>query len=400
MVQYVANCPLVAYVPFMTVRERTWTSNGAEKSAWIADYVDQHGKRHIKTFRTKKEAEAYDSKTHVEVLGRIHVPDANTATVAEAGKLWLADCSSALERSTVAQYGQHLNLHIVPFIGKKRLNEITVPTVRHFLDRLKTEGRSDAMVRAVRVSFGSILSDAQERGLVIRNAVKDMGRAKGRTRAAARHHERVEVGIDIPTTTEIKAILKAATGKARIFIMTAIMTGMRASELRGLRWSDIDFKKAEITIRQRADAYQDIGSPKSAKGRRVIPLPSDLVKALQAWKTECPVGPLGLVFPTGTGAIEYHGNIIKRWYHPPQIEAGVVDADGKAKYSGLHALRHFYASWCINRPEDGGLGLPAKVVQDRMGHGSITMTLDVYSHLFERGDDGSAMDNAASAFFD
>ncbi len=76
------------------------------------------------------------------------------------------------------------------------------------------------------------------------------------------------------------------------------------------------------------------------------------------------------------------------------------DEDGKPimapKYTGPHALRHFYASWCINRPADGGLGLPPKVVQERLGHSSIQMTLDVYSHLFPKGD-ASAMDNAASA---
>ena len=57
-----------------------------------------------------------------------------------------------------------------------------------------------------------------------------------------------------------------------------------------------------------------------------------------------------------------------------------------AKYTGLHALRHFYASWCINRRADGGLELPAKVVQERLGHSSIMMTMDVYGHLFPRGD--------------
>src|SRR6185369_808031 len=66
----------------------------------------------------------------------------------------------------------------------------------------------------------------------------------------------------------------------------------------------------------------------------------------------------------------------------------------KAKYTGMHAFRHFYASWCINRKEDGGLGLPAKVVQERLGHSSITMTLDVYGHLFPRGDDSDEINGA------
>lgn len=392
----------------MAIRTRKWTTNGETRSAWVVDYRDQHGKRHIKTFKLKKDAIAFDAQTHVEVSGRIHVADADTITVTAAGKHWLASCEDAgLERSTVNQYRQHLDLHITPFIGTKRLNEITVPTVRAFIDALRDNGRSPAMQRAVRVSLGSLLSDAQERGLVVRNAVKDIGRSKGKAASAARHDKPVEVGVDLPTSAEVRAILTAATGKPRIFIMTAILTGMRASELRGLRWSDLDFQKNEVTIRQRADAYQEIGSPKSRKGRRTIPLPGDLVTALQAWKDDCPKGELDLVFPTGTGAIEYHANIVKRWFHPPQIAAGVsvhsgqIDKRGEPimapKYTGLHALRHFYASWCINRPEDGGLGLPPKVVQERMGHSSIQVTLDVYSHLFPKGDDGSQMDRAASA---
>jgi integrase len=392
----------------MTVRTRKWTSAGEVKTSWIADYVDQTGKRHIKTFRTKREATAFDAQTHVEVTGRIHVADADTITVAAAGKHWISACEAAdLERSTVDQYGQHLRLHIVPFVGAMRLNEITVPVIRSFLDQLKTNGRSAAMIRAVRVSLGALLSDAQERGLVVRNAVKDIGRSKSKSKSASRHKEQVQVGVDIPTTAEVRAILGKAEGKPRAFILTAVLTGMRASELRGLRWTDVDMKKAEITIRQRADAYQEIGSPKSAKGRRTIPMPADLVAALKAWQDDCPESEHGLVFPTGTGAIEFHANIVKRWFHPPQIEAGVAMKTGEldkkgnpilsAKYTGLHALRHFYASWCINRPEDGGLGLPPKVVQERMGHSSIQVTLDTYSHLFPKGDDGSQMDRAASA---
>jgi len=59
--------------------------------------------------------------------------------------------------------------------------------------------------------------------------------------------------------------------------------------------------------------------------------------------------------------------------------------------SASFALRHFYASWCINRRADGGLELPLKVVQTRLGHGSIQMTADTYGHLFPRGDDGAEM---------
>ena len=72
----------------------------------------------------------------------------------------------------------------------------------------------------------------------------------------------------------------------------------------------------------------------------------------------------------------------------------------KAKYTGMHALRHFYASWCINRRADGGLELPPKVAQERLGHASIAMTLDVYGHLFPRGDDLSELDAAERLLLD
>jgi integrase len=80
------------------------------------------------------------------------------------------------------------------------------------------------------------------------------------------------------------------------------------------------------------------------------------------------------------------------------LAAGVVDADGKPKYTGLHALRHFYASWCINRKVDGGLELPAKDVQYRLGHSTIGMTLDVYGHLFPKADATKEMEEAERAF--
>lgn len=113
------------------------------------------------------------------------------------------------------------------------------------------------------------------------------------------------------------------------------------------------------------------------------------------------------VFANPDGDSRSHANVVLKGLQPAMIKAGVVvdtgkkDAKGnaivKAKYTGLHALRHFYASWLINRKEDGGLGLPPKMVQERLGHASIVMTMDVYGHLFPRLDDGNELADAASA---
>jgi integrase len=148
----------------------------------------------------------------------------------------------------------------------------------------------------------------------------------------------------------------------------------------------------------RPDRYYRIGPPKSAAGERTIPLPPTLIKILREWKLACPKGDLDLAFPNTLGRIMDYNFITIRGLGVVEIAADVVTKSGKAKYN-LHAMRHFYASWCINRRVDGGLELPLKVVQSRLGHASVRMTADRYGHLFPRGDDGAELAAAEKAFF-
>lgn len=408
----------------MSVRKRPWTTTkGVEKSTWVVDYRDTAGDRRQKSFAKKKDADQFAATATVEVREGVHVADSASATVKQAAGFWIASAEAAgLERTTVDSYRSHVNLHIVPFIGDTRLTALTIPSVRAFEDELRAAGRSLAMIRKVLVSLGSLLADAQERGLTARNVVRDIRgrRGGGERRQEKRQKGRLKVGEDIPTREEVKALVGVLSGRWRPLLLTAIFTGLRASELRGLRWADIDLDKREIHVRQRADRFNQIGKPKSISGERVVPAPPIVINALREWKLVCPkretgrvdgdgnpVAVLDLVFPNGAGKVEQLNNIVRRGLQPAQLAAGVsvetgeVDQDGKpileAKYKGLHSLRHFYASWCINRREDGGLGLPAKVVQERMGHSSITMTMDVYGHLFPRGDDAEEMAAAEAA---
>jgi integrase len=201
------------------------------------------------------------------------------------------------------------------------------------------------------------------------------------------HFRGLAVGVDIPTADEIKAII-AAAGRWRPVLLTAIFTGLRSSELRGLRWSDVDLKHGELQVHQRADRYNVIGKPKSKASTRAVPLGPLVLNALREWKLACPKGELGLVFPTAKGTIGRHNNIV-RAFKATVRAAGLVRKNGKPKYTGLHALRHFYASWCINPPDRGGQGLPPKVVQAQLGHSSIVMTMDTYGHLLPPGDDAA-----------
>jgi integrase len=152
---------------------------------------------------------------------------------------------------------------------------VTVASVREFEDKLRETGRSPAMVKGLRVSLNSIFEDAKERGLVARNPVREMRKARRGKEAKQerRHKGKLKIGIDIPTREEIKATVGALSGRWRPLLLTAIFVGLRASELRGLRWIDVDVDRRELRVHQRADRYNKIGAPKSESGERVVPLP-------------------------------------------------------------------------------------------------------------------------------
>src|SRR5262245_43244763 len=179
----------------MSVRKRTWRGpDGEPRAAWVVDYVDQHGDRHIKTFAKKRDADAHHAIVGTAVRAGTHTADSKSVTVAKAAELSLENCDAAgLERTTITAYRQHAALHIVPVLGVLRLSQLTVPLVRGFEDRLRKAGRSPAMVRKARRSLGALLADAQERGLVGQNVVRSLY-----TRRRSRQiesHGKLKVGV-------------------------------------------------------------------------------------------------------------------------------------------------------------------------------------------------------------
>jgi integrase len=288
-----------------------------------------------------------------------------------------------------------------------KLSQLTAAMVRSFMDKLhngtpapgqgQAQPRSEALTRKIISSLGSILADAQERGQVGQNVVRSLSsrRRSVAGKAERRQRGKLRVGVDIPTPAEIRLIIDHAPQRWRALLLTAAFTWLRSSELRGLRWEDVDLVKHKLHVANRVDRYGQMGDPKSGSGKRTIPIGPYVVNALKPLKVKS--GGKGLVFANGKGNAESHANVINRALVPAQLAAGVVDKAGQAKYTGLHSLRHFFASWCCNRRVDGGRELPLKVVQELMGHSSIQMTADRYSHLFPSGDDGAELAAAERA---
>jgi integrase len=372
----------------MSVRKREWTTRSGEvRESWIVDYADQDGDRHIRTFDKKKDADAYHDSVRMDVRQGVHTAPSKSRTVAEAADAWIKSAEAdGLELSTLRQYRQHINLHIAPRLGREKLAELTPGRIEAFRDDLLAK-LSRPLARKVLTSLKSLLKAGKHVHVAADVSIK---RRK-------RDERKLEEGRDIPTPPEIKRLIAAAEDdKRRALLLTAALTGLRASELRGLRWADVNFKTGELHVRQRADRFNRIGAPKSDSSRRAVPLDADvLIPALKRWKLACPKGEADLAFPTASGQVEHHKNMLAS-LEPIMIAAGVVDKAGEPKYA-LHAFRHFFASWCINPKERGGRELPAKVVQQLLGHTSIVMTLDRYGHLFPRGDDRAELAAAARA---
>ncbi len=381
-----------------SIRRRTWTTpEGNEKTAWLVDYRDTAGKRRAKQFARKKDAETWLTKAAYDVSQGTHTPDSTSITVTEAAKLWISKAQAEdRERSTVKSYKELERLHISPLIGSIKLSRLTAPLVEQYRDDLVAT-RSRAMAgKAVR-ALSMVLSEAQRRGLIGQNVAKGVKVIRA---------SRDKVKIEIPTKAELKALLAAATDDEKPLIMTAVLTGLRSSELRGLRWQDVNLKNAKISVNQRADQWGHIGPPKSAAGFRTIPISPALVTVLKAWKLRVTNSDADLAFPNAKGGAQWHNNLLRRLYIPLQIRAGLtkpkLDRAGKAALDddekpiltgryGFHALRHAAASgWIAQR-------IDLKRLQVWIGHENIQLTIDTYGHLIHDAGGDAELIAAASA---
>jgi hypothetical protein len=199
----------------------------------------------LKTFDTRKAAEAWLVEAQGEVSRGVHTPERASVTIAEAADIWLESGKlENLERSTLAGCRCHVEQHIKPSrIGNEKLARLSTPAVEACCDDLlKKSSRANA--RKVLTSLKSILGEAQWRGLVAHNAAQPV-----KIDAKKRDRSKLAAGRDIPSKEEVQTMLARAAGRWHPFFITAVFTGMRASELRGLTWDDVDFERKVVSAR-------------------------------------------------------------------------------------------------------------------------------------------------------
>jgi integrase len=362
-----------------SVRKRKGTTK------WVADYFDQDRVRRLRTFRTKREADDWLVTTQNQIKTGVHTPDSKSITVIEAARLWRDRCrlradldgDEKLEWSTVRQYDSHVAHIAKSSIAAIRLSRLTMPMVETFKDELLGNGASSATARKILTSLKIAITEAQRRGLVAQNVAADVRYGKRKRRP-------ILEGEDFPSKPELQAIF-AKAGQWYPLLVTAAFTGMRSSELRGLRWGDVEFREGVVHVRRRADQQRTIGNPKSAAGTRTIPLIDLVANALRTHRVASKwTGADDYVFCNSLGKITFHQSIQAGGFIPVQIAAGI----DPAKF-GLHSLRHFYASWLI-----GLRHYSSKEIQTMLGHATLAMTFDTYGHLLKKSEEEEQKDRA------
>jgi integrase len=348
------------------IRKRSWTDQrGQQHQAWLVDYRDSAGKRRAKQFARKKDAEAWATQAAYQVSQGTHTPDSVSITFRKAAEQWVERARrEGLEPTTIAAYDQHVRLHLNPLCGDVKLSQLSTPMVEGYRDKLVDKLSRPMAIRVLR-SLTSIMAEAQRRGQVAQNVA---------VAVRVKRQQRQRPKASIPPKATLKTLLAASQAsedrQAAPLVMLGIFAGLRASELRGLSWRQLDLKAATVTVDQRADAKGNIGAPKSVASRRTVPLPAGAVKALKEWKLACKPSALDLVFPSVAAKVMSHRYMSLNVLSPLLKRIGAEDLT-------LHDLRHAAASlWIEQRVEP-------KRVQTWLGHHSIQVTFDTYGHLFE-----------------
>jgi len=275
---------------------------------------------------------------------------------------------------TLEAHCYHLERHLLPTLATRRLSALTVDDVAMLLDELRSKGCSAKTAAGALATLHSIIRYARRHGWIALDPV-DQLEADERPRPAQRR-QRV-LGRD-----EIERLLAACPPRDRLMVATALYTGLRISELLGLTWNDIDFASGVVHVRaQLARAHRGEPArrvpPKTTASVRDIPLVAQLGRLLAAHQVATPFcAGTDWVFATSHGTPYGHRNVARRCLTRAAERAGLND-DGWPPLR-FHDLRHAFASHLII-----DLGLDVAQVSRVLGHASPTITLNVYTHLFD-----------------
>jgi integrase len=331
-------------------------------------------------YRTKREAE----RARVELLAKLDAGvyiEPSKVTLAEFLEEWLATIAPTVRDSTHYSYERNVRLHVTPYIGRVRLDRVDAGILNGLYAKLLAEGRRDRpgglsprSVTYVHTIVGRAFRDAIRWGRLVRNPTDAADPPR-----ASDADSRGPQSWAMPVLRDFLERSKGYGDRYYPLWVVIATTGMRRGEALGLRWADVDLELGRARIVQPIAAVGHevrVHAPKTRSGRRSVALDAGTVTVLREWrrrqaKERLLIGPgyrdNGLVFAKLEGDPLHPERVsrefdrrVERWALPRLT---------------LHGLRHTWATLALEA------GVHPRVVQERLGHATVAVTLGIYSHV-------------------
>lgn len=326
---------------------------------WRARYRDESGREHARHFRRKVDAQQWLDEQTAKLVSGTHVdPKAGRETFRQYAQRWRD--AQPHKPSTAKRVRLTLETHLYPQIGDRPIASVRTSELQGLVTRLSAKlepGTVRAVFQTLRAVFRAAVTDR-----VIPSSPCDQV-----TLPAAPRKRLV-----IPERATLDALARALPGHFRAVVYVGAGLGLRPGEIFGLRTSDVNFLRREVTVERQLDERGNLTGLKTAASYRTIPLPGSVGERLAKHLEERGRGE-GLVFVGAAGR-----PVSRPVFHTAWKRAR--EAVGVPKLR-LHDLRHAYASALI------ATGESVKTVQSRLGHASAVVTLDTYGHLWPDSDE-------------
>jgi integrase len=335
---------------------------------WIAQ-VSIQGHRVSKYFKSQREGLDWLQEMRNQMQAGLTMTGAQMP-LSEYLEQWLGTIRASIKSKTLQQYTQIVHGHIVPHLGKLKLKDVRPDQIQALYNLKLDAGTSARTVIIIHAVLHKALKQALKLGMIVRNPTDAVTRPRYRRKE-----------MNTLTDDQARSFLSAAlaTRYDSLFFL-ALHTGMRESELLGLKWADLDWNTRHLQVKRQIQRIPGGGlsfaPPKTEAGRRVIDLSHGAIKKLRTqiervnlnrqiagdkWQEN------DLIFPTRIGTT----------MHPTSMYKDFKALLKQASLPNIrfHDLRHTTATIMLQQ------GVHPKIVQERLGHADISMTLNTYSHV-------------------